>query len=417
MDIPKESKRGLKILRRGFILTVGAVILIGVTVGVARLKEADRQIDEDLLWIGVVERGEFVRQVRGSGVLVPKEEWWLSAPGDGTVANVLIEPGQRVDIGQPILTLTNPVLEQEVQDAKWKLQAAEAELENQTAQLESQELDSEDAIVTLQAQLHVANLEATRDLALFKEGILGEHQAKTSEAKEDELETRLELAKRRLKQKEAGTKAALAVQEATVEQLSGMLALKEKQRTDLVVTSNEPGIMKQLLVEIGQQVTSGTTLAHMADPNELKAELNIPETQIRDVANGQPVIIDTRNGKIDGKVARIDPAVVNGTVNVEVTLTGELPKSARPDLSVEGRIELERRPDVLHVERPVSSREDAPMEVFLIARNTGVAERKLIRLGRSSVNTIEILDGLEPGDEIILSDMSKYEGDDRIRLR
>ena len=273
----------------------------------------------------------------------PKKEWWLSAPGDGTVAKVLIEPGQRVDIGQPVLTLTNPVLEQEVQDAKWKLQAAEAELENQTAQLESQELDSEDAIVTLQAQLHVANLEATRDLALFKKGILGEHQAKTSEAKEDELETRVELAKRRLKQKEDGTKAALEVQEATVEQLSGMLALKEKQRTDLVVTSNEPGIMKQLLVEIGQQLTSGTTLAHMADPKELKAELNIPETQIRDVANGQPVIIDTRNGKIDGKVARIDPAVVNGTVKVEVTLTGALPKSARPDLSVEGRIEFERR--------------------------------------------------------------------------
>ena len=416
MDIPKERKRFKSLRYIAGIVVIGGV-LTGATLGFSRMKEAAPVVDEDLLWVGTAQQGEFVRQVRGNGVLVPKIEWWLSAPGEGQVAQVHVEPGQRVEKGDPIISLTNPVLDQEVQDAKWKLQAAEAELKNQTAQLASQELDRKDAIVTLEAQLKVARMESTRDAALHEEGLLGKHQADTSAAKEDELRTRLQLAKERLDTVKEATAASLAVQEATVEQLNGLVALKEKLKNDLVVTSRESGIMKQLLVEVGQQVTSATTLAHMAEPNELMAELNIPETQIKDILLGQYVQVDTRNGFIDGEVKRIDPAVLEGTIKVEVALTSELPNSARPDLSVEGRIELDRRPDVLYIERPTVSRENADIEIFCIAREDNLATKRRVRLGRSSVNTIEVLDGLAPGDRVILSDMTKYQSDDRIRLR
>lgn len=417
MDVPLQRNRRWKSIRNGLGVVTVIVLIAAATFGFSRIKEAPPTINEDLLWIGTAQRGEFIRQVRGNGVLVPKVEWWLSAPGAGQVSRIHVEPGQRVAKGDPIVSLTNPILEQEVQDAKWKLQAAEAELKNQTAQLESQELDRKDAIVTLEAQLKVASMEAARDAELFKEGLLGKHQMDTSAAKEEELNTRLQLAQERLKTVKESTAASLAVQESTVEQLNGLVALKERQLQDLVVASREAGIMKQLLVEVGQQVTSATTLAHMAEPNELMAELNVPETQIKDIQLGQYVQVDTRNGYIDGEVKRIDPAVLEGTVKVEVALTSELPNSARPDLSVEGRIELDRRSDVLFIERPTISRENADIEMFCIAREDNLATKRRIRLGRSSVNTIEVLEGLAPGEQVILSDMTKYQGDDRIRLR
>ena len=417
MDIPRESKKIWKkpVQMIGFLVVAGG--LVAITAGFSKLRKADPQLDEDLLWIGTAQRGEFIRQVRGSGILVPKEEWWIAAPGDGQVNKIHIQAGERVDSGQVIFTLTNPILEQEVQDARWRLQAAKAELRNQIAQLESQELDREDSMVTIEAQLVVAKMESVRDRRLYEEGISSKIKWDTSEAKQTELETRLALSKRRLSKMKESTEASLAVQRATIEQFIGLLELKEQQRTDLAVSSPESGIVKQALIEVGQQVTTATSLAQMAKPDSLKAELNIPETQIRDVALGQPVSIDTHNGLIDGIVARIDPAVFEGTIQVEVELTSELPRSARPDLSVEGRIELDRRDDVLHIERPISGRENAYLEVFKLAVNEPVAERTRIKLGRSSVTTIEVLDGLNPGDRIILSDMSKYEGNDRIRLR
>ena len=417
MDIPRAAKNRWKLPLRiiGSFLVVG--VLAAITLGFSRLKEAAPQLDGSLLWIGAAERGEFVRQVRGNGILVPREEWWIASPGDGRIDKIHVQPGEEVLPGQVLFTLSNPVLEQEVQDTEWRLEAAQAELKNQIAQLESQELDKEDSIVTLQAQLDVAEIEAERDRRLYEEGISSQIKWETSAAKQTELETRLKLADRRLDKVKESTEASLSVQKATVAQFNGLLELKKKQRADLAVASHEKGFVKQVLIEVGQQVTPATSLARMAKPDSLKAELNIPETQIKDVAVGQPVTVDTRNGIIDGVVDRIDPAVLNGTIEVEVRLTSELPKGARPDLSVEGRIELDRRSDVLYVERPISSLENAEFEVFRLSTTEPVAHRTRVRFGRSSVNTIEVLEGLNPGDRIILSDMSKYSGNDHIRLR
>jgi HlyD family secretion protein len=417
MDIQRDSRKSWKrpVQFLGFLVLVGG--LVAITVGSSRLKDAAPVLDESLLWIGTAERGEFIRQVRGNGILVPKVEWWISSPGDGLIDKIHIEAGELVTSGQVIFTLSNPILEQEVQDTKWRLQGAEAELKNQLAQLESQKLDREEAMVTVKAQLEVADMEAERDRLLYEGGISSKIQWDTSAAKQRELKIRLTLAEKRLDKLKDSSEAVLAVQRATVEQFVGLLALKEQQHQDLAVTSREPGLVKQVLIEEGQQVTTATSLAQMAQPNQLKAELKLPETQIRDVMIGQNVVIDTHNGLIEGIVERIDPAVLEGTIEVEVRLTSELPKGARPDLSIEGRIELDRRADVLHVERPISSRENAYMEIFKIAADERVARRTRVQLGRSSVTTIEILEGLEPGDRIILSDMSKYEGNDSIRLR
>lgn len=417
MDVPRASARRSRYVRRVLLLALVAVALAGVTVGFSRLKSAAPVVDEDLLWVGVVERGEFLRSVRGNGTLVPKVERWIPAPGEGRVERIHIQPGETVEAGQAILTLSNPVLERDVQDARWQLAAAEAELKNKAAQLEGQLLDREDAIVTIDAELTVAKLAADRDQQLLDEGILAQHQRDTSRAKHQELETRLALAHRRLDKTRQATQAELAVHEATVEQLRSLQALRKRQLADLNVSSSEAGVLQQLLVEEGQQVTPGTSLAKVARPDDLKAELRIPETQTRDIVLGQKVAIDTRNGIVQGRVVRIDPAVSEGSVTVEVELMGTLPRGARPDLSVEGTIEIERLDNVLFMDRPASGRENGRLELFRVDRSRNEAVRTMVHLGRSSVNAIEIVSGLEEGDRVVLSDMSKWNDVDLIRLK
>jgi HlyD family secretion protein len=411
MDVPRTG------LWRSLAAVSVIAALAAATMGFSALKAAPPTVKEDLVWIGQVQRGEFVRQVRGNGTLVPKDEWWIPAPADGRVDRIHIQPGETVLPGTVILTLSNPALEREVLNAQWELKAAEAELENQKAQLETQRLDREEALVTLESELTVAKLALERDQKLYDDGIVSRHILNISEAKFEELTTRMKLAKRRLVKTAEATDARLSVQQATAEQLSGQLQLKEKLLHDLDITSKEAGILQQVLVEAGQQVTPATSLVKVARPDSLKAEIKIAETQMKDVVVGQSVSIDTRNGIIAAHVGRIDPAVLEGSVMVEVELDGELPKGARPDLSVEGVIEIERLNDVLYTGRPVSSREFGQVEIFKVARDTGIAEKTLVRLGRSSVNQVEIVEGLQEGDRVILSDMAKWADVDRIRLK
>jgi HlyD family secretion protein len=417
MDKPKKKNK----VKKRILGTLLGVTLIGslaaITMGFSSLKKAPPSVEERLLWIEPVTQGEFIRHVRGNGTLVPKEEWWVPAPGEGQIESIHVLPGEEVLKNTIILTIYNPVLAKNVREAEWLLKAAEAEIKKLTAQLESQLLDREDALVMIEAELVVAKMKTERDRQLYDDGIMAKLELDTSKAKEEELATRVELAKKRLTQTEKSNKAHMAVQEATVEQLRNQLELREEQLNDLQVKSTTDGILQQMLVEPGQQVTSSTSLAKIAKPDTLKAELKIAETQSQDLALGLPVVIDTRNGVIPGKVQRIDPSVVDGSVLVEVELTGELPRSARPDLTVEGTIELERVSNVLFTGRPVQGREHGQISLFKLTPDGTHAEQVDVRIGRSSVNLVEIVSGLQDGDQVVLSDMTKWQQAKRIKLK
>ncbi|MBI2426132.1 MAG: HlyD family efflux transporter periplasmic adaptor subunit [Candidatus Hydrogenedentes bacterium] len=416
-DIPRRGS-GKKRVLRVFLYTALVVIAVAaITAGLSLWRAAAPPVDKNSLWFGEVQFGEFVRQVRGNGTLVPKEMWWVPAPVEGRVESIPVRPGQAVAEGEALIEMSNPVLERDVLDAEWKVDAAEAELRKQEAQLASDLVDQEDAIVTLSAQYEVSKLQADRDDQLQQQGLLSKIERDTSAAKARELATRLDLAQKRLTHRAALHDAQLAVQHATLQQMQGMLELRKKQQDDLHIRANHAGVVQQILVEEGQQLQASISVAKLARPDALKAELKIAETQAKDILDGQPVSIDTRNGLIAGRVSRIDPAVLEGTVTVEVELVDELPRGARPDLAVEGVIELERVQDVLHVERPVEARSGLTVPLFKVNEAQNGAVRVPIEFGRASVNQIEILRGVEQGDRLILSDMTKYESHDRVALR
>jgi RND family efflux transporter MFP subunit len=417
MDKPKKKNKTKQRLIVGMLGITLIGCLAAITVGFSSLKKAPPSVEERLLWIEPVSQGEFIRHVRGNGTLVPKEEWWIPAPGEGQIKTIHILPGEKVLKNTIILTIYNPILAKNVREAEWLLKASEAETTKLNAQLETQLLDKEDTLVTIKAELTVAKMKTERDQQLYDDGIMAKLELDTSMAKEKELVTRVELAKKSLVQTEKSNKAHLAVQEATVEQLRDQLELRQEQLEDLQVKSPTDGILQQMLVEPGQQVTSSTSLAKIAKPDTLKAELKIAETQSQDLALGLPVEIDTRNGLIPGKIQRIDPSVVDGSVLVEVELTGELPRSARPDLTVEGTIELERVSNVLFTGRPVQGRENGLVSLFRLTPDGAYAEQVDVRIGRSSVNVVEIISGLKHGDHVVLSDMTKWQQAKRIKLK
>lgn len=416
MDIPRRKRNASRWFRRLLGIAVIVAVLGGITYALARLEKAIPVVDANLVWVDTVQQGEFIRQVRGNGTLVPKTEWWIAAPGEGRVESILADPGEAIAAGQPILSLVNPVLEQSVREAEWAVSAAEANLKKQHAELNSQLLDREENVVTLDAQRTVAELEARRDRDLFANGILAQHVLDTSQAKYEELDERHKLATRRLDQERIANEAQIEAEEALLEQLRGQFQLKKDQLADLQVASNRDGVLKQVLVEEGQQVTPALSLARVARPDDLRADVRIGQNQARDLAVGLPASIDTHNGVVAGHVSRIDPAVQDGTVEVEIELDEPLPRGARPDLSVEGTIELEKVENVVHMGRPISARENAEIELFKVLE-TGEAVRTRVRLGRASVNRVEVLGGLAPGDRVILSDTARWDGVDRIRLR
>lgn len=416
MDIPRPSAARKKRIRRIIYALVGLAVVASVTVGLSRLKPAAPEVDRATVWVDTVKRGPMLIQVRGLGTLVPEEILWIPAVTDGRVERRLILPGRAVKANTELMVLTNPQLEQSALDAEWQLKEADAQYNSLKAQLDSQLLDQKVTAATVKSDYRQAELTADKDKQLAQLGLGAELNLKLSQAKAEELATRNKIEEERVAVLSNSIAAQLAAQQAKVEQLRALYDLKRSQLDSLHVRAGADGVLEELPVEVGQQVTAGTILAKVAQPTRLKAQLKIAETQAKDVQIGQKASIDTHNGIIPGQVTRIDPAVQNGTVTVDVALEGDLPQGARPDLSVDGTIEIENLSDVTYVGRPAFGQPQSTVSLFKLVDGGKGAVRVQVKLGKSSVNTIEILGGLNIGDEVILSDMSRWDGFDRVRL-
>jgi HlyD family secretion protein len=368
------------------------------------------------MWLDTVKRGSMVRQVRGAGTLVPELMLWIPAPSEGRLDKILVLPGTPVEADTVLLELTNPELELAALDAESMFRAAQAELNSLRVRLDSELLTLQAAAVALEAERRQAELQAAADAELARDGLVADLTLQLSRVREQELERRVELEQQRVVISAESTRAQLAAQQARVDQLRAAADLRQRQVDLLRVAAGTAGVLQELPVEVGLWVTPGTNLAKVADSGRLKAEVRIPETQARDVTIGQIASIDTRNGVVPGRVARIDPAVRNGTVTVDVALEGPLPRGARPDLSVDGTIELERLEDVLYVGRPAFGAEGSTVVLFRLEPGSEVAVHVQVKLGRSSVSVVEVLEGLQENDEVILSEMSDWDEYERVRL-
>ena len=411
---PASVKRQKKI-RRAIYAGVALIVIVLITVGVSRLKPAAPGVERTTVWIDTVKRGDMVRQVRGSGTLVPEDIRWINTTSQGRVERIVLRPGAHVKPDTVILELTNPELIQQVSDAQLAHASAIAAFANRKAELESQLLNQEAGVDTIKSNLSQAKLTLDANEELFKSGLISELQLKQFRGNVDELTNRLTAETKRLEITRAGIKSQLAPQEAEIAQRKAAYDLRARQLDDLKVRAGMTGVLQQVPVEVGQAVGPNINLARVANPTLLKAELRIAETQTKDITIGQAAEVDTRNGVVIGRVSRIDPAATNGTVGVDITLEGQLPPGARPDLSVDGTIRLEKLDNVIHVGRPAFGQEESTVTLFKLMPN-GEAHRTTVKLGRSSVNTIEIKEGLQPGDQVILSDMSQYDQFDRVRI-
>ncbi|MBS0631476.1 MAG: HlyD family efflux transporter periplasmic adaptor subunit [Verrucomicrobia bacterium] len=421
MDIQRPSQAKAKLKKRIFYGSIAALALIGITVLLARLKPAAPTVSRNLVWMGDVKRGEMLRQVRGLGTLVPEEITWIAARTQGRVAKIVLRPGAVVTPDSVILLLSNPSVEQAATTADSALKAAIADLEGTKVQLESSVLLAESTAASAKADAEQAKLKAEVNEQLFKDGLVSALDLKLLKVTADQLETRNIIEQKRYAFTKESIAPQLAVKEAEVDRLRGEAKLRRDELDSLTVRAGMTGVLQLIPaeVDVGSQIQPGTNLCRVADPKRLKAEIRVAETQAKDIAIGQLAQVDTRNGVVDGKVSRIDPSVQNGTVTVDVLFSGELPKGSRPDLSVDGTIELERLTDVVYVGRPAFGQEKSTVGIFKLVgdKNSATeAVRVQVELGRSSVNTIEIVRGLQPGDWVILSDMSQYDSNDRVRL-
>ena len=416
MDISRPDLARRKKLRQTLYAVIAAIVVVVITAGVSRLEPAAPRADRDTLYLDTVQRGPMVRQVRGTGTLVPEQIRWIPATTDGTVERIVIRPGALVAPATVILELSNPELEQSTLEARLNLEAAEARYSNRQVEVERELLNQRATLATTEAQLKTARLQADADGQLFAQGLVSSLQLQQSQSAEQEFETRYALEQERLQMATGTVEAQLAVEQAEVDRLRTLYELRQQQVADLHVRAGMPGVLQQVPLEEGQRITTGANLARVGDPTVLKAELRIAETQAKDIQIGQSAAIDTRNGVIPGHVTRIDPAVENGTVTVDVALDGALPRGARPDLTVDGTIELERMDDILFVGRPVFGQEESVVSLFRVEADGTHASRMRVSLGRASVNTIEVLEGLQPGDRVVLSDMSTWDQFDRVRI-
>ncbi|MYD87501.1 MAG: HlyD family efflux transporter periplasmic adaptor subunit [Acidobacteria bacterium] len=416
MDISRPDLARKKKRRQALYAAAAVIVVAVVTLGVSRLEPAAPRVDRDTLYLDTVQRGPMVRQVRGTGTLVPEQIRWIPATTDGTVERIVIRPGALVVADTVILELSNPELEQSALEARLNLEAAEARYGNRQVEVERDLLDQRATLATTEAQLKTTRLQLDADGQLFTQGLVSSLQLQQSQSAEQEYETRYALERERLQMATDTVEAQLAVEQAEVHRLRTLYELRQRQVADLRVRAGMPGVLQQVPLEEGQRVATGTNLARVGDPAVLKAELRIAETQAKDIQIGQSAAIDTRNGVIPGRVTRIDPAVENGTVTVDVALDGALPRGARPDLTVDGTIELERMDDILFVGRPVFGQEESVVSLFRMEADGAHASRMRVSLGRASVNTIEVLDGLQPGDRVVLSDMSTWDQFDRVRI-
>ncbi|MGD9904401.1 MAG: efflux RND transporter periplasmic adaptor subunit [Vicinamibacterales bacterium] len=420
MDVQRPASVARQKKLRRIYLGAGAVVAIAlVSVFLARLKPASPTVERATVWVDTVKRGPMVRQVRGLGTLVPVDEArrWLASSTQGRVERIVLRPGAQVTPDTVIVELSDPQLQQQLLEAETQLRAAEADLASLRARLETERLNQRSIAATVEADYEQARLEREVNEDLARDGLVSNLILKQSTVRSESLRTRSRLEQERLTVAEENIRAQLLAQQARVDQLRTLHTLRRDQVDDLRVRAGMTGVLEQVPVEVGQQVAPGTNVARVADPDRLKAELRIAETQARDLAIGQVASVDTRNGIIPGKVIRIDPAAQNGTVTVDVELQGELPRGARPDLSVDGTVELERLENVLYVGRPAFGQENSAVGLFRVDPASGEASRVQVQLGASSVNTIEVKGGVKEGDQLVLSDMSAWDAFDSVRLR
>ena len=418
MDIARPDLKRQKRRRQILLVGVGVIILVATTIGVSRLKPAAPSVERGTVWTDTVKRGSMLRQVRGPGSLVPVQEAVRQIPAEteATVVRIRMLPGSQVRAETVLLEMSNPQVEQAALDAQLQLKAAEAEYQSLRVRLDSDLMNQKAGAATVTADYRQAQLQSETDKALYDLGVISGLAYKASKGKADELTTRNDLEGQRLTIGQKAIESQLAQQQAKVQQMRALAVLKQKQFDALKVRAGIDGVLVDLPLQVGQHLQPGTMLAKVVQPDHLMAALKIAETQARDVQFGEPAAIDTHNGVIAGTVMRVDPAVQNGTVTVDVKLTGELPKGARPDLSVDGTIDLERLDSTLYVGRPAFGQENNTISLFRLDPDGKEATRVPVKVGRESVNSIQILDGLREGDTVILSDMSRWDKADRIRL-
>lgn len=419
MDIQRPSNARAKKIRRIIYGSVAFLLIAGVSYGLSRLRPAAPTVDRATIWTDEVKRGPMLREVHGLGTLVPEDIRWIPAETNARVEKIVLRPGvdQVVKPDSVILELSDPQVQRDMLDAQYQLKGAEADLANLKVTVNSQLMNQKSTEASIRSDYEQEKIQHDVDDKLLKEGIGSDVTARLSKVKVEQLAIRLQLEEERTRVATDSAQAQLAAQEAKVEQQRALYALKKSQYDALHVRAGMNGVLQLVPVEEGQQVTAGAQLARVADPKRLKAEIKIPETQAKDVVVGQKATIDTRNGVVNGRVFRVDPSVQNGTVTVDVHITDPLPLGARPDLSVDGTIELENLKDVLFVGRPVNGQADSKIGIFKLVDDGSEAVRVNVVLGRSSVNTIEIREGLKVGDKVILSDMSQWDNFDRIRLK
>ena len=417
MDIARPEAKRKKKIRRTIYIAAAVVLIPLVTYALSKLKPAAPTVDSATVWTDTVKRGPMLREVRGLGTLVPETIRLIPAATDGQVVQRNLLPGTPLKADTVILEMSNPELQQTALDAEYQMKGAEANLEQTKALLQNQLMDKRTQAASISSAYHTAVLDKDTNQQLAANGLVSDLIYKKSQVVAEELAKQDELAQKEVDTFSNSIASQIAVQQATVDEKRAMYNLKKSQLDQLKIRPGIDGVLQELDVEVGQKVTQGTVLARVAQPTHLKAQLKIAETQAKDITIGQKASVDTHNGIIAGHVMRIDPAVVNGTVTVDVALDGELPQGARPDLSVEGTIELERLADVLYVGRPVHGEANSTVGLFKVVDDGGAAVRVQVQLGRTSVNTVEIVKGLQIGDKVILSDMSAWDNYDRVQLK
>jgi multidrug resistance efflux pump len=388
-----------------------------VAIAVFGIQPAAPSVDRSTVFVDVVRRGTMLRQVRGPGTLVPEQIRWVPAVTAGRVERRYLDPGTRVEPGTVLLELSNPDVQLELLEAERQLSSAQAQLVTLRTTLETGRLNQEAVVASTRTQYLEAKRNADAADELVQRNLMAASEAQTAKERAEELATRLEIERQRLAIQAGAIGEQLAVQESQVTRLQNIVRFHRERIVSMRVVAGSPGVLQEISVEEGQWVLPGQTLAKVVQPERLKAVVRIPEVQARDVTVGLRALIDTRTDTIPGRVIRIDPAVQSGAVNVDVALDGELPPGARPDLSVDGMVEIERLENVLHVGRPVFGQSGSTVGLFRVSADGDYAERVRVRLGRGSVNAIEILEGLAEGDQVILSDMSQWDDEDRVRLR
>jgi HlyD family secretion protein len=417
MDIARPE---LKKRKRKRQMLIGGVIVVAIAaagVGLAALGPAVPSVERASVLVDTVKRGELLREVRGPGTLVPKEIRWIAAETAARVEHILVRPGAMVEPDTVILELSNPEVDDQLLAGKAAVTAAQSDLAAKRTDLTSKQLDEQSSLAQAKSDYETARMQAEAEKIVAEKGVIPAVQYKKSIVVLEQLKNRVTIEQQRVVEFQRNIVAQLAAEQARLDQLVATRELRQRQANALHLRAGIHGVLQQVPVEEGQQVVAGTNLARVARPNELRAQLRIAETQAKDIVLGQPVKIDTRNGVVDGKVTRVDPAVQNGTVQVDVDLVGTLPAGARPDLSVDGTIEIERLPDVLYVGRPAFGQPDSQVRLFRVDPASGIASRVPVDLGKSSVNLIEIRNGLVAGDTVVLSDTSAYDQHDRIRLK